>query len=129
MGKKKTTSAAAKTAALTAEEFQKLSAEEQVAYLEKVQAENAELKSSLKKAATTELPTVDVEETDEVAAGTYQFTCPTFTWDDNRIIDVRELVAEAESADEKVSQKAQVIIAQLLQRNSGILARKGGNDE
>jgi hypothetical protein len=128
MAKKKTTGAAAKSAALTAEEFQKLSAEEQVAYLEKVQAENAELKSSLK-AVSTELPSVDVEGTAEVEAGTYQFTCPTFTWDDGRIVDVRELVAEAESAEEKVSQKAQVIIAQLLQRNSGILARKGGNDE
>jgi hypothetical protein len=132
MGKKKANGAAAsKPAALTAEEFQKLSPEEQVAHLNSLQESNSALQAeadTLKKEATKDLlPSFEVEDDDanDVEGGEYQFTCPTFTWDDNSVINVRELVAEASGKD-KAAEKAQGIMAALVARKSGIVLKKEG---
>lgn len=151
MGKKTKESVAADlVATLTLEEFQKLTPEEQAARFselvsanqaladqakaaaddldriasenEKISQRNAALEKEVKK---DELPTIEgVEKDGDIEAGDYQFTAPTFTWDDGSVVNVRELMADAESSDEKVSSAAQVIIAKLLQRKSGILRRK-----
>lgn len=127
MAKGKGKSVTLKSVTLTAEEFQKLTPEEQVEYLNKLQSSNDELTSQVKSAKkeAQELPSFDVDEAGEnYEAGEYQFTCPTFTWDDNRIINVHDLVAEAEGKDEKIAEKAQAIISSLVARQSGIVKRK-----
>ncbi len=126
MAKKKTKGAAASAAALTAAEFQKLSPEEQAAKLEALQAENAKLKAGVKSSGKEELPSfeVDADEEAEIEGGDYQFTCPTFQWDDGKVIDVRKLMAEAESDDKKAAEKASAIMSELVARKSGIVKRK-----
>lgn len=47
----------------------------------------------------------------------YEFTCPTFTWDDGRVIDPKKLVKD--NPDEFAT-----ICGHLIQRNSGIIRRK-----
>lgn len=133
MGKKETKGAAAKVAALTPEEFKKLTPEEQLAYLQKVtdanaslQSANDELSAKVKEATKEELPTfeVDADEENDIEGGEYQFTCPTFHWDDNSIIKVRDLMADTESKDKKVAEKALAILGHLVARKSGIVKRK-----
>jgi hypothetical protein len=130
MGKKETKGAADKSAALTQEEFQKLTPEEQLAYFNKLNAANEELASSLvaakknaaKASATDALPIVTgVEEDNDTEAGDYQWTAPTFTWDDNTVLKVADLMKDFEGKDKKAAEKAGVIIASLLQRKSGLL--------
>lgn len=53
--------------------------------------------------------------------GKYEFTCPTFTWDDGSVINVREL---ANSKNEKDQEKYATICAHLVARESGIIRRK-----
>lgn len=100
--------------------------EKQVAKTKKLEADNATLSEKVKEAKKEELPTFDVDEDKEndIEGGTYQFTCPTFHWDDNSIVDVRKLVADSESDDAKVAEKAQAILGHLVARKSGIIARK-----
>lgn len=126
MGKKKTSSTPAKTGVLSPEEFQKLTPEEQLKYVADLQAKNEALATVAKEAKSVALPSVEIEEDDPsgVEAGTYNWTAPTFTWDDNTVIKVSDLMKDAASKDEKVSQNAQVIIANLLGRKSGLLVRK-----
>jgi len=126
MAKKNTKGAAANTAALTSDEFQKLSAEEQAAAMEKLLKENADLKAAAKQTTKEVLPSFDVEddEENEIEGGEYQFTCQTFTWDDGSVIKVRELIADSESKDKKVAEKAQAILGGLVLRKSGIVKRK-----
>jgi hypothetical protein len=133
MGKKESKGTAAKVAVLSPEEFKKLTAEEQTKYLTDIvaqnallQSANAELTAKVKEATKEELPTfdVDADEENDIEGGTYQFTCPTFHWDDNSIINVRELMADTESKDKKVAEKAQAILGHLVARKSGIIKRK-----
>jgi len=136
MAKKNTKGAAATmAAAFNAEEFQKLSPEEQAAYIEKLHSDNAALqeaaeaakaaaKTSTKKGDAKSLPTFEVEEEKDIEGGEYQFTCPTFTWDDGKVIDVHKLMAMAESKEEKVSGPAGAIMGELVRRKSGIVKRK-----
>lgn len=130
MAKKKEKTPA--VAGVTPEEFQKLSPEEQVAYLNELQQKNAALESEAKKAKaeakakSNALPVVEVPKDNDsgVEPGTYQWTAPSLTWDEGKVIMVSDLMADAESDDDKVSQNAQVIIAKLLQLRSGLLVRK-----
>lgn len=126
MGKKKPSSTPAKTGVLSPEEFQKLTPEEQLKYVADLQAKNEALATVAKEAKSVALPSVEIEEDDPsgVEAGTYNWTAPTFTWDDNTVVKVSDLMKDAASKDEKVSQNAQVIIANLLGRKSGLLVRK-----
>lgn len=125
MAKRKPSNATAKAVALSAEKFQKLSPEEQMAHFTKLQSENSELKAAVKESVKGELPTFTVDEAGETfEAGEYEFTAPTFTWDDNTVINVHELMVDAESANEKVALKASAIISSLVARNSGIVKRK-----
>jgi hypothetical protein len=82
------------------------------------------------------LPSFEVpeDEDNDIEGGEYQFTCPTFTWDDGSVIQVSELWAQASSKKQKEADKAQEILAELVKRKSGILKRKeavaaGGEDE
>lgn len=54
----------------------------------------------------------------EYEAGTYEFTCPKFTWDNGDEIDVR---AMANSTDEKERNKLVEMANELVMRNSGIV--------
>lgn len=133
MAAKKNKSAASSDAALSPEEFQKLTPEEQAAAFSNLQAKAAaaEKKAAVaeqaaEKAGVADLPIVEGVEEDEeneIAAGDYQFTAPTFTWDDNSVIIVKELMADAASKEKKVAEKATTIIANLLARKSGLLVR------
>jgi hypothetical protein len=126
MAKKDNKSAAIK-AALTPEEFQKLTPEEQAAYLAaafEAQSENQTLKTSIAAELKKNSPvSFEIEEDveNDIEGGTYEFTCPTFTWDDNSVINVRELSA---SKDEKDKKKYEEICAELVYRKSGIVRRK-----
>jgi hypothetical protein len=129
MGKKnKGAAAKPKVAALTAEEFQKLTPEEQVAHLAKVQEENAALTSAVaasKKNGKLPLPSIQVEDdaANDIEGGEYQFTCASFMRHGN-VYDVNKLMADAEGKDEKKSQQALAMIAKLVQIKSGVLRRK-----
>lgn len=131
MAKKKAASATTKTVALTAEEFQKLTPEEQTAYLNGILEENSTLQSensSLKKAADAtkkEAPSfeVDADEENDIEGGEYQFTCPAFTWDDGIVIKADELITQAGSKKPREAEKAQAILAELIKRRSGIVKR------
>lgn len=100
--------------------------------LEKSSTENKKLSTAnkqLAKAAKAEAekkapPSIEVEGSGDIESGTYVFTAPSFTWDDGKVINTRQLVADAQSENEKVSQRANSIIADLLARQSGILRRK-----
>jgi hypothetical protein len=133
--------APAQAGAISPEEFKKLTPEEQLAKLNELQTANAEASAKLAgaekaakaarkdadKAGVVELPVIeDVEEDEdnEIEAGDYQFTAPTFTWDDGSVIKVTDLVANLSSKDKKVFEKAEFIVASLLQRKSGLLKRK-----
>lgn len=123
---------------LSGEQFKELTPEAQLEYIDALNAYNESLNEAnaalAKKAAKAEkedgkeksLPSVEIEEEDPsgVEAGTYNWTAPTFTWDDNTVVKVSDLMKDAASKDEKVSQKAQVIISQLLVRKSGLLVKK-----
>ncbi|HEY3403883.1 MAG TPA: hypothetical protein VGK59_10880 [Ohtaekwangia sp.] len=136
--KKKNTGAAAKVAALTPEQFAGLSPEEQAKYVADLQNTNAaltdktvELEGKLKEAKPDELPSIEVDEDEEneIEGGTYQFTCPTFTWDDGSVINVRELVDGLKSKDKKTKTKAENIVAKLVAIKSGILTLKAKADK
>jgi hypothetical protein len=74
-------------------------------------------KKELEKAAKADsLPTFEADD-DE-----YEFTCPTLTWDDNSVIDVRKLAAEAEE-DEVAAEKFADICGKLVHRGSGIVRK------
>jgi hypothetical protein len=138
MAKPKNNKPAAKPAAgFNAEEFKKLSPAEQAAYVEKLVADKASLENTNKQLATEnsklsitkgkdELPSfeVDEDEDNDIEGGTYQFTSPTFTWDDGIVINVRTLAEETQSNDKKVAEKALAILAKLVAIKSGIVTRK-----
>jgi hypothetical protein len=87
---------------------------------EKLHAENKKLSAVVdaveEEKAKTAPVSFDVEDD-----GTYEFTCPTFTWDDGSVINVREL---ANSKVEKDQDKYATICAHLVARESGIVRRK-----
>lgn len=57
----------------------------------------------------------------DLADETYEFTCPTFTWDDGRVINVRAMAnSEKESDQVALAEMCQ----ELVKRNSGIIRRK-----
>lgn len=155
MSKKPSKSTAEKFAVLSTEELQKLTPEAQQEYFLKLQEAHtalaaeadqllstnatleAEAKKLKKEKKQEELPSFEVEEDEEndIEGGEYQFTAPSFTWDDNSVIDVRELVAAAEgieSKDPKIkakADKAAEIISKLIARKSGIIAIKPGKED
>lgn len=128
---KKNTNAPAPAGALSAEEFQKLSPEEQLAAFTALQS--AKAAADEKAAAATEvvekaglvaLPTikgVPADEDNEVEAGDYQFTAPTLTYDDNKVYKAVDIVAALSSSDKKEKAHAEEIVANLLARKSGLL--------
>lgn len=103
--------------------------EELQARLATLEAENKKLVSEKKKllkealaeAAKTAPVSFEVEGDAENESGEYEFTAPTFTWDDNTVIDVREL---ANSTNSKDKEKFASICAELVHRKSGIVRRK-----
>lgn len=140
MAAKKNQSAASSGAALSPEEFQKLTPEEQLAYVTSLQKANAEATAkadaaekkaaaaveSAEKAGVVDLPVlegVEADEDNDIEAGDYKWTAPTFTYDDNKVYAVKDLMADAASKDKKVAEKATTIIANLLARKSGLLVR------
>lgn len=122
MAKKKPADAPVNAGAFSQDEFQKLTPEEQVAHLQAANqalaSENKSLAKAAAKGGVVVLPTVEDE-----AGNEYQWTAPTFTWDDNSIISVESLMEGAASDDEKLKEKAEVIIAGLIQRESGLLRK------
>ena len=100
----------------------KTSRENMREYADKIEAENAELSAVVNAAKAEAKKTAPVEfETED--GDTYEFTCPTFTWDDSSVINVRELEAEAER-NEKAAEKYATICANLVARESGIIRKK-----
>lgn len=105
---------------LLAEENQKLSSE--------VKAVNAE-------AAKNAPVSFEVEDDEEkgIDGGDYEFTCPTFTWDDGSVVNVRErfaklrVLAEQKSLTKEEKEfvhQLQTMCAELVKRQSGIVRRK-----
>lgn len=97
--------------------------EELTELTEKAEAEKAELAARNEKLASL-AQKAEVEKAEKAPLafttedGTvYEFTCPTFTWDDGRIIDPKKL------AKEKPEELAE-IAGHLINRNSGIIRRK-----
>jgi chromosome segregation ATPase len=86
---------------------------------EELQQSHAELEEKLsaaeKEAAKNEPVSFETED------GEYEFTCPKFTWDDNKVYNVREL---ANDESQKGQEFYAEICAKLVQRNSGIISRK-----
>jgi hypothetical protein len=101
-----------------AAEGQQPSADQLQAKLAKLEAENA----SLKKAAPQLLPSFEVDDDadNDIEGGTYQFTAPALTWEDNSVIDVRVLAA---SVEEKHQALYEEICAKLVQIKSGLLKK------
>lgn len=116
--------ALAKASAAEAEkDAVKAVAEKVSAEADEILAENKKLSAVVSAAQEEKAKTAPVEfEVEEgEAAGKYEFTCPTFTWDDGSVIKVREL---ANSKSEKDQEKYATICAHLVQRGSGIIRRK-----
>jgi hypothetical protein len=132
---KKTKKSVAGAATLSPEEFQKLTPEEQYELLNKAQGEAAALAEENKKLVVSkgkpELPSIEVDddEDNDIEGGEYQFTAPTFTWDDNTVIAVKDLVAGLGSKDKRVKEKAEDIVAKLVARKSGLLLRLGKEEK
>jgi hypothetical protein len=127
MGKKQTKAAAPKGAAVTAEQLENLTPEEQIALLKEQNAELAAVNSELTKEVTKDVPPsfeVDEDEDNDIEGGEYEFTAPTFTWDDGSVINVKELVEGSKSKDAKLAQKANEILAALVLRKSGLIRLK-----
>lgn len=143
MGKEKNPSTVTR---LTKEKMSKLSPEELAEYASSLAAEADGLKSTadnlqkanvdlekdneaktsklkaLEKKAKKERPvTFEIEESDD-KNGEYEFTAPTLTWDDNNVYDIRKLSESNEKADTQLFDE---ICAKLVQRNSGLVRRKG----
>lgn len=106
--------AQAKASALEAEKDAIKATAEQLA------VDNEKLSSVVTAAQEEKAKTAPVEfEVEE--DGKYEFTCPTFTWDDGSVVNVREL---ANSKNEKDQEKYATICAHLVARESGIIRRK-----
>jgi hypothetical protein len=105
-------------------DLSKLTPEEKDKMLMDLQSENTQLKASVKTAKAAELPSFEVDEDEEndVEGGTYQFTAPRLTWDDNQEYDVRALAASKEKKDMELYD---TICAELVLRKSGLVALKG----
>lgn len=139
MGKKNAKSTATKVAVLSPEEFKKLTPEEQVEYVTKLQSHNESLVNQsaelLVKIADAKkgkpgkgkdpLPSIEVDEDEEndIEGGEYEFTSPTFTHG-GKVIKVADLMADAEGKDNKKSEAALTVIAALVKRKSGLLRKK-----
>jgi hypothetical protein len=101
--------------------------------LEAVKAVNEELSSKVEAAAEEAAKSAPVSfETDDAE---YEFTCPSFTWDDGRVINVREQhneyrrIQKLEEDDVSKSEKEfaeewEAICGHLVNRGSGIIRRK-----
>ena len=128
MAKKSQTKAAApKAAALTADQFAELTPAQQQEFLASLQKENSALKAAATAKGHTPLPTFDVEADPEndIEGGEYQFTFPTFTWKEGKVINAAELIAEAGGSDAKKAEAAQAILAELVRRKSVYPKMKG----
>lgn len=109
------------TAAKAPAEGQKTSNAQLQARLAQLEAENAALKNAEKKAPQS-LPKFEVDDDEEhdIEGGTYQFTAPTLTWEDNSVIDVRKLAASKEKKHVALYEE---ICARLVQIKSGLLKK------
>jgi hypothetical protein len=138
--KKATKGAAAKAVALSPEEFQKLTPEQQLELLNNLQSEktfiagqlehaektNAKLKASVKsKDKEVVLPSFEVDEDKKngIAGGVYGFTCPSFTFG-GKVYKAEKVVADAESDSETVALEAQAVLSALVSKKSGIVKLK-----
>jgi hypothetical protein len=127
MAKKEPKAAAPKGAAVTAEQLEKLTPEEQIALLKKQNEELSAKNNELTKEVTKDVAPsfeVDEDEDNDIEGGEYEFTAPTFTWDDGSVINVKELVEGSQSKDAKLAQKANEILAALVTRKSGLIRLK-----
>lgn len=91
------------------------SAEKQAELEKQLKASKAEVKA--KKDAEKPV-TFTIEGKNKKENKEYEFTCPSFTWDDGTVYNVRDL----EKNDPELFD---VICAKLVQRKSGVIALKG----
>jgi hypothetical protein len=77
-------------------------------------------KAEAKKNAPVSFEVEDDEEKG-IEGGEYEFTAPTLTWDDNQVYNIRKL---SESKDDKENELFAEMCAKLVQRKSGLVARK-----
>ena len=96
-------------------EAEKLKAENDI-----IHADNLKLSAAVNAVEEEKAKTAPVS-FEEEDGYKYEFTCPTFTWSDGRVINVR---AMANSKDEKEQEEFATMCAHLIQRNSGIIRRK-----
>lgn len=89
------------------------------AYAEKLSDENKKLSAVVSAADEEKAKTAPVEF--EYGDDTYQFTCPTFTWEDGSVVNVR---AMANSQDEKDQVAFAKMCKKLVEIESGIIRRK-----
>ncbi len=127
-------SAAAKPAALTLDELQKLSPEEQLALINGANAKASEAQAAAEKATAKlkaakpvkakdePMPSfeVDADKKNGVEGGTYEFTSRTFTHG-GKVHKAAEVVKASESDDETDALAAQAILAALVSKKSGII--------
>lgn len=115
-------------------ESDKASAEEQAIALQTAKAASdaalkeaqAQLKSEVEKTSPLSFTIDGMSEEDLETLGVengdvFEFTAPTCTWDDNSIVNFRELAASDEKKDRELYA---LICAKLVQRNSGLIRRK-----
>ena len=103
-------------AAKDALEVDKAAADEKVADL------SAKLKEEVEKDAPLSFEiSEDNEDLDVKEGDVFEFTAPTCTWDDNSIVNFRELAASKETKDQE---RYALICASLVQRKSGLIRRK-----
>jgi len=125
-------SIAAKPAILSAEEFKKLTPQEQFDYAtagrERAatsEAEAIKAKAALKvsgKKGDEPLPSFEVDEDkkNDVEGGTYDFTCRKFSHK-GKVYEAAKLLAAADSDNKKEALAANEVLATLVAKNSGII--------
>jgi len=111
-------------------EADKAAAEEQASAIQAAKAASdaalaeaqAQLKAEVEKGSPLSFTIEeDSEELDVKAGDEFEFTAPTCTWDDNSIVNFRELAASKEKKDQELYAE---ICAHLVQRKSGLIRRK-----
>jgi excinuclease UvrABC nuclease subunit len=148
MTKTKNKSAAAKVAALSPEEFQKLTPEEQAAEFAKLHAAHAaaseqlngaqaaakkaesKLKAAVKGSEKEEMPSfeVDADKKNGIEGGEYQFTTRTFTHG-GKVLQAKKVVEAAEGEeDDPATIEAMAVLSALVDKKSGIIRLKGKED-
>jgi hypothetical protein len=87
--------------------------------------ENSDLKAETAKNAPLTFE-VEPDADHGIEGGTYEFTAPSVHWDDNKVYVFKELAA---AKDEKTQAFYALMCAELIQRKSGLVARKGESNE